>query len=281
MSSATVIKIPTQLKNSLPKIVTITPEMATALLEKNTNNRPLNEMHVKRLVRQIEDGKWKFNGDTIKISDEGAVLDGQHRLWAIIEAKTPVQLIVAYGIRQDAFSTIDTLRKVRTGADIIALSGTTRYRNVIASSLTWLLRWQRGVIVEHRAPENKIENSDIETAFDAHPEIIRAVERAVAVRRLCTASQMACFYYVLANRNQVLADRMMETLENPAKVALSDPFFRLRNYFTADHHKKKDPVTTMALSIKAANIAKDNRKSASLSWRSHGKHAEPFPTLDV
>lgn len=277
--TATVIKL--QPKNAAPKVVTITPEMAVSLLEHNNGNRPLNEMHVKRIATQIEDGKWKYNGETIKISDTGEVLDGQHRLWATIEAKTPIQSVIVYGIKRDAFSTIDTIRKTRTGSDVIALSGTTRYRNVIASALTWLLRYQRGVLTEYRAPENKIENSDIEAAFDAHPEIIRAVEKAMAVRRLCNVSIMAFFYYVLANRDQQLAERMMETLENPAKVPLSDPFFRLRNYFTADHHRTKDPIMTIALAIKAANAAHEDKKLQALRWCGHGRNAEDFPKLEV
>lgn len=281
-ATATVVKIRRQPeKAEQPKIITLTPEMAVQFLERNQNNRPLSDLHGMRLARQIKEGKWRFNGDTIKISEDGDVLDGQHRLWACIEANMPIQTVVVNGIKRDAFSTIDTLRKMRSGADTIALNGTSRYRNVIASALSWLLRWQRGCIVEYRAPENKIENSDIEEAFRAHPEITRAVERAMVLRRLCNVSIMAFFYYALSNRNQPLSERMLETLENPAKVALSDPFFRLRNYFTADHHEKKDSVTTIALAIKAANAAHVDKKLSSLIWRSHGKAAEPFPTLDV
>lgn len=282
MSTATVVKIRQPLnKADAPKIITLTPEMAAQLLEKNRNNRPLSEQHAARIARQIEDGKWRYNGDTIKISDEDEILDGQHRLWAVIESNTPIQTAIVYGIKPEAFSTIDTLRKLRSGSDTIALAGTTRYRNVIASSLAWLLRWQRGNIVEYRSPENKIENSDIEEAFKNHPDIVRAAERAMALRRLCNVSIMSFFYYALSNRNQALADRMMDTLENPAQVALSDPFFRLRNYFTADHHQKKDPITTIALAIKSANAAHAGKKVSGLTWRSHGKGAEPFPDLDV
>lgn len=106
-----------------PEIVTITPADAMALLEMNGTNRPLNEQHVKRIARQISDGKWKFNGDTIKIATTKNILDGQHRLWAIIEAKTAIETIVVRDIEEDAFATIDTLRKPRSGSDILALLG--------------------------------------------------------------------------------------------------------------------------------------------------------------
>src|SRR5216683_3522813 len=135
MSGATVTKLPR--KSETPQIVTITPEMAMNLLEHNTLNRPLNDQHVQRISRQIIDGKWRFNGDTIKIADTNDVLDGQHRLWAVIEAKKPIETIIVYGIARDAFATIDTLRKPRSFADVVALNGTARHRNYVASALTW------------------------------------------------------------------------------------------------------------------------------------------------
>jgi len=52
---------------------------------------------VERIAKQIRQGKWKYNGDTIKIAATGDVLDGQHRLWAIIESKTAVETVIVYG----------------------------------------------------------------------------------------------------------------------------------------------------------------------------------------
>ncbi len=98
-----------------PKIITLTPEMAMSLLEANQNNRPLNHQHVDRIANQITKGKWKFNGDTIKLATNRDVLDGQHRLWAVVEAKQPIETAIIYDIEPEAFATIDTLRKPRSG----------------------------------------------------------------------------------------------------------------------------------------------------------------------
>ena len=90
-----------------PRVILLTPEEATRLLEHNTLNRPLNDTHVKRIATQIIEGKWRFIGDTIKISDDDAVLDGQHRLWAVVESKISVETILVKGIKREAFATID------------------------------------------------------------------------------------------------------------------------------------------------------------------------------
>lgn len=265
--------------STTPEIVMVTPAMAMELLEYNGLNRPLNDQHVHRLARQIESGRWKFNGDTIKLASNKDILDGQHRLWAVIESKTAIETIIVRGIEADAFSTIDTLRKPRSGADVLSLAGVTHHRVIIATALQWLTRWQRKVLENYLAPINRIENSDIEQAFHENPGIKRAAERASKLRGLTSCGVIAFFYYVLNNRNPELAERMLFTLENPAGVSVNDAFFRLRTYLTTMRHK--DALTTIALMIKAANAAHAGREVKMLSWRKEGSLAEPFPKLDV
>lgn len=261
--------------------ITLTPEKATELLEHNQLNRPLSDQHVKRIAAQIISGKWRFNGDTIKIASTGDVLDGQHRLWAVIEAKKAVDTVLVRGIDREAFSTIDTLRKPRSGSDVIALSGHPRHRQITAMALTWLLRWQKKCLEDYKAPQHRIENSDIEQAFADNAGILRAVEEAQKLRGLANASLLAFFYYVLTNRNPDLAERLLTTLHNPAGVALSDPFFRLRSYFTNNTERRKEPLITIALMIKAANAAHLEQKMQTLSWKSQGNSPEAFPILKV
>lgn len=264
-----------------PRKILLTPEMATRYLEYNTLNRPLNELHVKRIAHQIISGKWRFNGDTIKFSTKKDVLDGQHRLWAVVEANIPVETLIVEGIEADAFATIDTLRKPRSGSDILALKGATRHRAYTSAALQWLIRWQRKVVEDYRSPVNRIENSDIELMYDNNPGVERAVDRVVRLRGLANPSIVGFFYYILANRSPELAERMVHTLENPAGISMNDPFFRLRMYFTSEAMKKKDPVVSIALMIKAANACYYNKEVKSLSWRNQGSAPEPFPKLEV
>ena len=284
--AATVAKLPRKAKTPLPsqdalQIVTVTPEMAVQILERNELNRPLNDQHVHRIARQITEGKWKFNGDTIKISSNHSVVDGQHRLWAIIEAKQAVDTIIVTGIERDAFATIDTLRKPRSGSDVIALAGTLKYRNMIAAALGWLIRYQRGVLQTYNQPQNKVENSDIEAAFKEHPGIVRAVERCMPLRGLANPGIVAFTYYVALDRNGLLAEKLVDTLIDPAGVSINDPLFRLRSYFTSDHHKRKEAVMSIALMFKALNAARAGRKVSALSWKNQGRNPEAFPKLEV
>lgn len=263
------------------EIIVLTPARAAELLEHNKVNRPIRDSHVARLERQIVQGKWRFNGDTIKISDDGDVLDGQHRLWAVMGAKKPIETIVVEGIARDAFATIDTLSQARTGGDVLALNGASRYRNIAASALQWLIRYQRGAIDTFRDPKNRVENSDIEESFEAHPGIMQAVERCACLRSMINPAIIAFLYYILTNKNEALAERMVSTLEDPAGVSVSDPFFRFRSYLTAARTKQRIPVVTIALAIKSINAAYHGEKIQTLSWRNQGTKPEAFPRLEV
>lgn len=265
--------------------VKLTPTMATQLLEHNNLNRPLSDAHVSRIARQIIDGKWRFNGDTIKIADSGDVLDGQHRIWAVIEANIAVETIIVSGIPKDAFSTIDTLRKPRNGGDVVALAGQVRYRTITANALAWLIRWQRGVLERYKEPINRIENSDIEEAFKAHEKgIIRAVERAVSIRKVANPSLMGFIYYIASNQNPELAEQMMASLDNPGRLPQSHPLFQLRIYYTnqaMNHRATKDPLVSIALTFKALNAAFRNQDLKQLKWLNQGTKPEAFPVLRI
>ena len=261
--------------------VMLTPEMAMQLLEHNTHNRPISQMHVARLVEQIAANLWQFNGDTIKISIDGQVLDGQHRLWACIESKRPVDTIIVRGVERDAFSTIDTIRRPRLPGDVVALMGTTRHRIYIGAALGWLVRWQRGVLDTWKQPGNRIENSDIETAFAANPMIVRAVERAMGVRRVGNPSLLSFLYYIAANRNERIAEAFMAALEDPGGLGVSHPFYQFRAWLTMDHTKSRQPEHVIALAFKAMNAVGAGKPVRGLKWVSQGKTAEAFPTLAI
>lgn len=260
----------------------MTPELATKLLENNQENRPLSSLHVERLTNQIKTGRWKFNGDTVKIAATGDVLDGQHRLWAIIESSRAVETIVVYGIEKDAFSTIDTLRKSRTGGDVLAIAGVKKYRGAVAGALRYLTLYQRGALDSQQTPSNKIENSDIEAAYAAHPGMTRAVEQCMGLRHLVNPAVIACMYYVVSNRNPELADQMISTLRDPTKTSVKDPFFMLRAHFATKQKTWRHTIAgDIALIIKALNAVAKNRPVEKLSWRGQGPKPEMFPKLEV
>lgn len=107
------------------EIVTITPEMAKDMLEHNMkNNRRLNGETVRRYARIMHAGGWNLTHQGIAFDDKGALIDGQHRLNAIVQANVPVKMMVTYGVEHhegEAF-TIDNGQR-RTTLNIMQISG--------------------------------------------------------------------------------------------------------------------------------------------------------------
>ena len=78
----------------------ITPAMAQHYLDKNhSRNRTIKKRQVEKYCKMMAEGNWNSgNGESIKISDKGTLLDGQHRLMAVIAYGKPVSMMVIEGI---------------------------------------------------------------------------------------------------------------------------------------------------------------------------------------
>ena len=107
------------------KVMTVTPEMARQWLEVNMKcNRPIMKNTVHSYARQMRAGAWALTHQGIAFDEMGELVDGQHRLRAIIEANIPVKMNVTFDVRRQAGEvfTVDMGRK-RTYANVVAMSG--------------------------------------------------------------------------------------------------------------------------------------------------------------
>ena len=264
----------------------ITPEYAASLLEQNKANRPLNQKHVERIARQIQENKWVYNGDTIKLDIDGNVLDGQHRLWACVETGIAIDTQVIKGLPKEVFTTLDTISKTRSAQDTVHLMGVHLNRRDVAAACMWLSRYEKGTLPFHRAPKNKVENSDVEKVLLAHEGIVGAVERVKCLRALKNTGLMAFLYYIIAAENKDLADLMVDTLYDTSGVSFDHPFYVLRSILDKNARsvgggRRRDLVEISALVIKAANAVYTGKGVQVLKWNSTGKYPEKFPTLNV
>lgn len=98
------------------EITKITPEMAKKLLEGNKKNRSLSRPFVNELKRAIKSGGWLVTHQGIAIAVDGTVLDGQHRLTAIMESGLAVDVMVTWDCDSNIMHAVDLGRK-RNAAD--------------------------------------------------------------------------------------------------------------------------------------------------------------------
>ena len=99
-----------------PEKVLITPQVAQALLFGNNGNRKLMTSRVETLAKAMKSEQWIENGDPIHVSKSGRLLNGQHRLEAVIMSGCAYNGVVVYGVDESAFMTYDSHAK-RTLSD--------------------------------------------------------------------------------------------------------------------------------------------------------------------
>jgi len=241
---------------------------------------------VNRITRLIAGDRWRFNGDTIKLDFDGNLQDGQHRLLAITKAGRTCLVVVVSGVERSAFGTIDTMRLPRSYGDAASLrlrpdhATAVKYPETIGTALSWLCRYDRGVIPHMSHPESRIENDEIERKLDAEPGIINAVMLCQKVRTIAPVSLIAFFYHLLTRDagDTSLASELLRILDT-GDAPVDHPFVRLRHYFLAPVRKRRSPVNTIALMIKAANAAKKGHSVGILGWHNSGLRPEKFPVL--
>lgn len=89
------------------QVQTVTPEIASRFLQKNQGNRDYRKSWIAHLSRIIQNGEWMVTHQGIALDKSGNLIDGQHRLLAIIDSGIPVQMNVTYDAESSTFGCID------------------------------------------------------------------------------------------------------------------------------------------------------------------------------
>ena len=89
------------------KVELITPEKAIKLLGTNVINRKLKIGRIQCYATRMKHGEWTLSTDPIVISVTNHVMNGQHRLWAVIKSNTPQYFLIASEAEEEVMEYID------------------------------------------------------------------------------------------------------------------------------------------------------------------------------
>lgn len=104
--------------------IVVSPQIARFLLSTEASfQRSISKLTVAKYAADMRRGKWLYSPHlAIAISVDGEIIDGQHRLAAVIESGVPQKFMVFYGVDTSVFSVTDRNR-VRTLTQIASMSG--------------------------------------------------------------------------------------------------------------------------------------------------------------
>ena len=101
--------------------VLVTPEIAESWLKANVRNRQVRKSRVRTYARDMSRGGWLFNTQGITFATDGTLIDGQHRLMAVVESGASVLMVVWFNVPATTRSVID-LVGARSLADVAEMT---------------------------------------------------------------------------------------------------------------------------------------------------------------
>lgn len=103
-------------------IILVTPDVAEQWLGKNIDNRRIKRQHVDKLAQDMAADRWHMTDESIKFDRDGRLIDGQHRLLAVVKSGASILLRVTRGLDPESQKFMDTASS-RTAADALGFDG--------------------------------------------------------------------------------------------------------------------------------------------------------------
>lgn len=241
-------------------VVKVTPEIAKTWLKENHSNRNLNLKLVSDYARQILSGEWKLNGEAVKLASDGTLLDGQHRLSAIVMAGVAVEMLVISNLDPALQETMDAGRK-RTTADAFAISGESNSA-VLASIARRVWMWDRGGLRFPSSPSPS--TAELRHTLEQYPSLRRSAEiasRTYLHFRPTVQAVTGTTHHLFNQIDEGLTAEFFAQLASGAGLESGHPVLTLRNRITSDKmlHKKVPFHLGVALNIRAWNALREGR----------------------
>lgn len=213
------------------ELETITPGEARQILEGNPeNNRNLNMALVKLYQRQLENNKWQVNGESIKVDTKGYLLDGQHRLHAIVLANKPMTTYVARNLDRESFKTIDC-GKTRSPSDFLKMEGfgaTGVNLNVVAAAARIVMNFDKKT-GRYFSRTEKLSPTELIGFVDNHSGLIESAKRGQAMQKIMSVSVAAGCHYIFSVVDPEKTHAFFEALHTGAGLSKGNPALTLRN----------------------------------------------------
>lgn len=251
--------------------------LASRFLERNDRNRPLLPSRLRSYSEQMKSGAWQYNpADPIVFAADGRLLNGQHRLEALIRAGVTLSFDVVHGADAGLFTVLDSGAR-RSAKDALAIAGIVpgHARSVGACARLLVQYASRGMLDRSLNPTNE----QIIAVVERNHWIASSVAEGAGRRVGATAvgrSAPGMFVRGLTSQTGIAGDEFWRGVETGEELARGDVRLQLRTAWT--HPSGGSPskrVNAVAIGIKAWNYWTEGRRVGVLKFMS----TEPFPDV--
>lgn len=272
------------------QVVNVTPAMAKEWLSNNGKNRKVSAPHVRRLAVSMAGGHWVLNGQTISFDDSGRLLDGQHRLTAVVESGVTVPMAVAVGVSDpEAFKSYDGTA-LKRGAHQVAQMMGVKSPNEVTAGARVVMCWEESKNTKHfgsllKAGLREVRHDALaDKAQEIEPEYHHAYSILnKSLMRASGAGTLLVAMVVIFNRvDPVATASFCKKISNGVFDSSDDPCLQLRDRIISGRRSIKPhdwKLLLAALTIKSFNYHKKGLPLKMLRWRTEGANPEPFPAI--
>lgn len=251
------------------KKLLITPSVAREILQSNLANRRVSQSKLNTYYTDMIFGRWKQDtGDTIRISKTNKLLDGQHRLLAIIKSNISLEMVICTDLEDNVMPFIDT-GKSRNATDVFKIEGIPN-ENKIPSSIIFYERLKKGVAIS--GGWNSYTNYQILQMYLERPEYWQTIVKKAGTwyhnfSKILPPSFIAGVYAYLQSKHGEKADLFMEMVFKGTDIT-NNSINLLRNRLIQDAMSKSklSMEYRAALFIKTWNLFLQNKESKVLKY---------------
>ena len=247
----------------------ITPKIAAQYLESlPEGQRRLRKIIVERYAMAMKAGKWKHTGEAIKFDTHGDLIDGQHRLQAVIQSGATIKCEVQRNVPDDAFMDLDT-GAGRNPGDLLKIAGYKYTSNIAAiiRYLTSLSDIEAAKITPTSLAKRKCPPDTLLSYAEEHGDaLMEAAKNTITkdAKQVCSPPALfGSLFFAFAEYNQKGAEQFfhllihgMDAEGNGFEHGRQDPVYQLRRFLldlNTSKHKRRPQFYKAAMVIKAWN----------------------------
>lgn len=261
--------------------MTITPKMAEKILEKNIiNNRKPTSTNVARYAEMMNKGLWiNYHVQPIILSHENELMDGQHRLLAVIKSGKTIKFNIVYADKS-IMATIDDGKK-RTPGDACKVAGipnANQYSGIM-TLYTNLKNQYTGLSKQNLKTLSKLEL--VEFYYENKSKINRIINTSQGWynrSRLLTWGTYGALYMLFEEKNSDYAELFFDQLSS-GKGIVNNSMYLLRQRLINEKSNVKilpQPIL-IALIIKTWNAVISGKE---LKLLSYNPLTEKYPEIN-
>lgn len=214
------------------EIMSVTPEMAAKWLSNNTaTNRPISLAVVDSYARDMAAGRWDLTHQGIAFNQTGELVDGQHRLAAIVRSGATVRTVVSTGFAVEYNSPLDQGR-LRTLNHVLRRE----HRWVAAVRVLYVL--SEGTSIGNSKRRSL---GDIQAAYDMHRSVVDEVWATTNKSIHAGVTAAVCWAFPFMPQDAL---SFAVQVRDGERLERGDPAYALRVWLERGSNRKNGPTDT-------------------------------------